>query len=390
MTVYYALSTDTNAPQLSGQAGALVALLDALLVNGYNSVSVSSITRSGSTVTVTTTAAHGFGIKQVARIQGAAQTEYNGKWKVATVIDSTHFTFDIGAATPASPATGTITCDHAPVGWTKDYTASNKGSYRQPLGSLGRCYLDVDDTNTTYSLVRGYRNMTAIATGTDPFPSIAQVAAATNRWTKSNTASTATRRWSFFSDDYLFYLAAEWQPGSSYDDCWDLYAFGDGVPYNSADSYLTFLASQNSVPSYPGHVNYLGGYRRQATLTNLIYGAMNYAGSTPSIRLAWDSWLTNVYGSQSNSASVVAPSPITGDNVIAPLYLLDYDVSGTPLRGLLPGFYPGVFKDTGLGLYLKSDFIGYSGKTFMAQTLAQGAGNNQRGINFFDLDGPWR
>lgn len=72
-------------------------------------VSVTSLTRSGSTVSGTTALAHGFTAGTEIFIQGANETDYNGYWTLATVPLSTTFTFSIGALTPASPATGTIT-----------------------------------------------------------------------------------------------------------------------------------------------------------------------------------------------------------------------------------------------------------------------------------------
>lgn len=46
--VFLLRSTDTGAPTLNGTAGSLIALLDACLVNGYNSKTV-TITRTGTT-----------------------------------------------------------------------------------------------------------------------------------------------------------------------------------------------------------------------------------------------------------------------------------------------------------------------------------------------------
>jgi len=66
----------------------------------------STITRSGTTATVTTTGSHGFATNDVVTIQGAEQSEYNGSHKI-TVTGSTTFTYTI-AGSPATPATGTI------------------------------------------------------------------------------------------------------------------------------------------------------------------------------------------------------------------------------------------------------------------------------------------
>lgn len=68
--------------------------------------SVSSITRSGTTATVTTATAHGFSTGQKVVISGATQTDYNGAFTV-TVSSTTQFTYTV-ANSPATPATGTI------------------------------------------------------------------------------------------------------------------------------------------------------------------------------------------------------------------------------------------------------------------------------------------
>lgn len=68
--------------------------------------SVSSITRSGTTATVTTATAHGFSTGQKVVISGATQTDYNGAFTV-TVSSTTQFTYTV-ANSPVTPATGTI------------------------------------------------------------------------------------------------------------------------------------------------------------------------------------------------------------------------------------------------------------------------------------------
>ena len=98
----------TGHPTLSGTAGDLTTLLDAVLVNGTTAQSVTSITRSGSTATVTV-AAHGIPTGQTGwrTIAGAVETDYNGTFLV-TATSSTVFTFTVGGS-PATPATGTVT-----------------------------------------------------------------------------------------------------------------------------------------------------------------------------------------------------------------------------------------------------------------------------------------
>jgi hypothetical protein len=72
------------------------------------SQSISGITRSGSTVTVTTSAEHGYIVDDFVTIAGADQTDYNGAQQIYSVPSTTTFTF-ITTATPTTPATGTMT-----------------------------------------------------------------------------------------------------------------------------------------------------------------------------------------------------------------------------------------------------------------------------------------
>jgi len=76
---------------------------------------VSAITRSGSTATVTTTASHGFKTNSYVTISGAAQSQYNGVYRI-TVTSSTQFTYTV-SGTPATPATGAIKAEYGFKGW---------------------------------------------------------------------------------------------------------------------------------------------------------------------------------------------------------------------------------------------------------------------------------
>lgn len=99
---------------------------------------VSSMTRSTTTVTVNTGAAHGLATNDWITISGADQYQYNGLWQV-TYVDADTVTFTI-ATTPASPATGTITTwkSKVPLYWdmdtANDFVAVPTGG--QPSGTF--------------------------------------------------------------------------------------------------------------------------------------------------------------------------------------------------------------------------------------------------------------
>ena len=104
---------------LPGTAGTIIpALTQFTAANGvtYQSTSatsisevgqaISSLTRSGSTVTATTSSAHSLATGIDATISGAVETQYNGTFEIV-VTGETTFTYTI-ATTPSTPATGTI------------------------------------------------------------------------------------------------------------------------------------------------------------------------------------------------------------------------------------------------------------------------------------------
>ena len=67
--------------------------------------SITSITRSGTTATVTCTG-HGAAVGKIVRISGAATAQYNGEFKVLSVADANTYTYQVFGS-PASGPSGT-------------------------------------------------------------------------------------------------------------------------------------------------------------------------------------------------------------------------------------------------------------------------------------------
>ncbi len=84
--------------------GRPIAVKDAL-----SPISITSITRVGTTATVTTDTDHDFteNFDMVTEISGAGESEYNGTFPIATVPNRRTFTYTLSGS-PATPATGTI------------------------------------------------------------------------------------------------------------------------------------------------------------------------------------------------------------------------------------------------------------------------------------------
>lgn len=247
------------------------------------------------------------------------------------------------------------------AGWSKPYTATNAAVFR--MGAGNQFYLDVNDNGASNGLtgasgqeaaVRGYEVMTAASTGTGPFPTTAQVAAATANWRKSATANATARGWFVIADDRSFIIGI--QVGDS-PARYLLHSFGDFYSTKSSDAYRTHLSVRTSVngTSTPST---LGGTlsTNSATGTSGIYVARIAAGTGASVNEA----LVTVGSSWEIAASFTGA--LDGNVSVAPLLL--FDVSSV-LRGRLRGLYQ---IQTPIGLADADTFTGtgdFAGRAFV-------------------------
>ena len=82
--------------------------ITASVLGGSAPVSISSISRSGSTTTATTSSAHSFSVGTSVTITGATPSNYNGTVTISAVPDANHFSYSI-TETPPTTASGSYT-----------------------------------------------------------------------------------------------------------------------------------------------------------------------------------------------------------------------------------------------------------------------------------------
>ncbi len=258
----------TGAPTLSGTVGALITLLDACLKDGFNVKAPTGATQTSGTATLSFSTSHGYAPGDVIALSGANESAWNDEFLVLTTTTNS-LTFAIGAGT-TSPATGTLSCKIAPLGWTKPFSGTNKGAYL-PKAQYVQCYLRVLDDSTVptsasgrWAKVRGYESMSDVDTGTGPFPTVAQAANALSIL-KSSTSDSVARNWWLVGDGGIFYLGTGWNP--AYTTSYSGYSFGDPASLRSGDAYSALLsadqAGSDTIPVYPGAANFfstLGAY----------------------------------------------------------------------------------------------------------------------------------
>lgn len=390
-------STQAGAPALTGQLGSIITLLDAVLVNGYNPVSITNITLDGSVATVTTSAAHGFATGDDAAISGVDQIEYNGEF-VVTVVTPTTFTINV-IGTPVSPATGAaMSVKRAPGGFSKVFTGTNKAVYQSNDLSSNRLFMRVlDDGGSTggagEARVWGFETMTNVDTGVGQFPTAAQTGTAAYHWRKSSTLDAVARAWMIVTDGKMIYYFNDYNVtaalGLSNGTFQFSGAFGDIISYRQGDMYSTIVTG-NTSPN---------GTATNSALNGLFFPYTTITGPTAfasSMVIARD--FTGVAGAKYVGvyASGLSGSAVGATAAIAYPHLIDNGFYLTPcmitqtspalIRGRLPGCYEGLHGRCFNNLDTITGVQGMPDRTFM---MVYGSNSTGFGHFMIDITGPW-
>lgn len=369
----------TGAPVLTGQAGKLIDVLDACLVNGWGTATVDSVVISGGIATVTRAAGNPFEVDSVAEISGATVSggSINGLKKVLTRTATT-YTFD-ATGIPNQTATGTISHKVAPLGWVKQYSGANLAAYKSVGPGSGGALLRVDDTGTTSARVVGYESMSDVNTGTGPFPTAAQISGG-GYWTKSQTADAAARQWVLVGDGERFYLTIVYYFTNAVTSF-----FGETNPRKAADGFKAALACQTFFLSTSGASSADMFHVNTATVVPMYMprGVTGTGGSVSLFRSTSCAY-GNLSGQASGSSSFQPfPNLADGALILSPMTLSD------PLcyRAEVPGAYycP---QSVGSGFQMLNKVEGVTGLPDR-RLLAIFGGSSGLGCGFLDITGPW-
>lgn len=299
-------------PQITNAAGTLVAALDAMLVNGFNEQTATSLTQTAGVATlVFSGSGHGFVQHSVIRISGASPAGWNGDYRV-TGVSGANVTFVCDDT--LSAASGTISVKFAPADFEIVYTGTNKRVYRSTAIDSTRCLLHVNDTTGALAQCSLYEDMTNVDTGT----------LALSLYTyKRGEAGNAP--YELYADDRLFYLftspwgATEWG---------GVLVFGDILSFKSGDAYHCVLAGQvgqNAYYDWDRHMN-----------PGSFYIARSQSGLPGYRQCALTSVCQrNATGVKFGDSELTFPNPSSNGVHPCPVYV----TSGTDLRGQLPGMY---------------------------------------------------
>lgn len=407
-----------GAPQLANAWGDMTALLDAVLVDGFNLRTIDTLTFADGIATARVNAGHLYLVDQVVTIAGANQAEYNGEVRVLSTT-SLEFTFAV-TGTPVTPATGTLSVKVAPLNFEKAFSATNKRVYRSKNVLSNRPYLRVDNSldpayTTTYAKkakVLVAENMSDVDTvvgaqapfdPTKPTQNTIGTGSGTtavdgwykwyySRFDNNNADSSGgtggNKGWVLVGDDRGFYLFNEWQVavyGRAGYFFTDFASFRQGDAYNTLLTATEWYAAANTSPGYNG-VDYNSYCNRSLDFTGKVL-MRDHLQVGNYIRAGFLGLNTN-NAQQITGYSTAVPWPNGPDYglILHPVYLR-HETPGH-LRGKMPGIF-WVHNDSPMAdLNIVSGVTGYPGRKFLIVTSGYSSASNAARYAF-DITGPW-
>ncbi|MFM5629340.1 hypothetical protein ACET67_14845 [Aeromonas veronii] len=229
-----------GAPSLGDtSAGALAALLKAVLVTGFGTLTVNSLVWDATENAAKATISGGHAYKQdsVIEVGGAIPAAYNGEHRVKKV-SSTEVWFELDGGNPGSAASGAMSMKVAPLGWTLTHESADGmvAIYRPTdVSASGNVSLRVD--NTAFSGWTGTSNnyLAKVALVEDVVDINTYTLIYEHRWPATKRYSDG--RWDLVGDSQLFYFMPAYG-GANYQ---FLYCFGYLKSVRPGDRYHAIL-----------------------------------------------------------------------------------------------------------------------------------------------------
>lgn len=146
----------------------------------------------------------------------------------------------------------------AAAGWTRPYSGTNLAAFKQGAGGNNRLLRVFDGGSDSYGYrriaVRGYEAMTAISTGTGPFPTTGMISGnGPNFAYRSGSSSASVLPWTLYADANFFHLVVDAypeEPGTQV----SYMGFGSFISYLSGDGHNDVLLAspQGDVGAWTG------------------------------------------------------------------------------------------------------------------------------------------
>ncbi|WP_273762970.1 hypothetical protein [Aeromonas hydrophila] len=374
--------------------GALTALIKSILVTGFGTLTINSLsfdTAKGWAV-ATFTGGHSYLQDSVVQVDGVSPAAYNGEHRVM-LVTSTQVWFELDGGNPGAAGSGaSMTMKVAPLGWTLTHeSADGKVAIYRPtdISTSGNVSLRIDNTafsgwsGATY---RGYLAKVAMVedvTDINTYTTIYE-----HRWPATKRYSSG--RWDLIGDAQLFYFLPYY--GASNRSA--LYLFGYMRSARPADRYHALLVHYPTTSAddtarrwdqtgngYSAYYNTAGMFDSSANRS--VARAYHQLFGTTS----W--WLKGLFG-RFGSGLGIPNGPDNGFYLSTdPIMVVE---NGNHLRGYLPGLicpYGTISSWDGKNF---KDLPAMPGKLVRFLITQPDADPYNAGVCMvgFDLVGPWR
>lgn len=346
--ITYMHSRQLNAPQMNaaeGSNGQLLQILDACLIDGFNTQTVVSVTKTATSVTLTFGLPHGYAERQLIVISGATDALLNGRHRIVSLTEQS-VTIDVAGV---SVTTGTILAKVAPLEFESIFGNTNplKRAYRSnnQLGTKTVLYLDMTVLSGYHATQPARRAMVSacenmielgvqINSYTDAINNYASNPNGSLFWYQNRNVgktaavtSTTNQDWVVVGNGDFFYLFHEYSDDVRYQrqGFRDFHAFGDmssfSGDYDRYNCYLSAYVNANDAGTVTIRSSFIGGKSGKDNLGFFIKaydGVANLPPASISPMHTSSSVFTSGYGSAN---SIPYPNPSTNSLVTMPMYL---------------------------------------------------------------------
>lgn len=388
-TVKYFESTQANAPVLSGSAAAMIAVLDAVLVNGFGLKSVDSISISGGYATLSISTGHSAILDSVVEIAGVTNpAALNGQHRVTQITTNTIKIYVPDLADGA--AAGTMTVKQAAAGWSKVYSKTNVAVYKSGNAGATGMLVRVDDSGAQTFRYRGYEAMTDVDTGTGLFPTDAQVSGGLYI-DKSSAASTAARGWTVIANDRSVYFGIDNTNATLTNRSMQWNFFGDIVSRKANDAYRFLMTGRTGAD--PGAKRRASNAAAWFGYYSTAYRLMprSFAGLGGSIIACFSTINRALDADALCGDSFTTPFPNPVDNSILLGEIIVHESATRNVRGKLPGQYCPLQNTGNLipDATIFDNCADLPGRRLLSKIVDGSNDGGSAGNTFFDLTGPW-
>lgn len=362
-------SSETGMPIMNNVAGSFIAVLDACLIDGFNTKTISSIVVASGVATVNCTA-HGYTatVQKPVEISGSSESALNGKKQVLTVAADT-FTY-AAPGVPDGTYTGTLSAKRPGLGWIKAFSGTNKAIYQRTDVAATTNMLRVDNNFVSPAdTISNYVFMVESATDIDSYTSKAPSSDSYCLWSNGPNTSTA-KTWAIIGDGKRIFVMVP--NGSTTYSGHHLYFFGDPDLFKPSDSYgclISCHAGTNMSTTESAMFSYYNTTTSTSTPSTLSLAGLVFAGNYTGTAKPFAAAIKGL----TVSFSSAYPSSVSEPNILlGPSYLTDT----TGVRGKLNVYYASVYQPHSTFTVVQPDNEPYYFFTFRANGGPTSEGNS--------------